>query len=168
MLTPPQPVLGIRIGESTIPGAGHGLFATRRFVGPALHDPKARDVLVCSYVGYYHLKEDFDRYVREKPDAYTTHYMLTLPGGTVVVDSQRCRSHGAMINQAPRKHAVNCVFVYAQALTEGKEAVVWVAVKPGAVVEPGNELFIEYNSSNEEWRRSFISDELYYSQTPWA
>jgi hypothetical protein len=161
-------VLGVRIGTSTVPQAGGGLFATRRFVGPEPEDPKARDVLVCSYVGNYHLKQDFDRYMQEKPGAYTTHYTLTLPGGSVVLDSEHCRSHGAMVNHAPRKHAVNCVFVYVQALAEGKEAVVWVAVKRGAVIEPGDELFIEYDTSNEELRRSFICDEKYHSQTPWA
>lgn len=158
-------VLGVRIGKSSISGAGCGLFATRRFVGPKLGDPEARDVLVCSYGGYYHLKEDFDRYMERNPAAYTTNYALTLPGGSVVVDAQRWRCHGAMINQAPRKHAVNCVFVYAQALTEGKEAIVWIALKHNVVIEPGEEFFVEYN--NEEWRRSLISDELYDSATTW-
>ena len=140
-----------------------GLFATRELRG-ACPENGNQDRYVVPYLGRCYLKEDFKQF----PAGFTDNYMLTLPGGAVVVDAEHAQCYAGKVNQAPRKHMVNCLFVRTSPFVEDLESLIWVMVLPGKVIAPGEELYVEYNPEDPEMRQGLVPDAEYFSEEPYA
>jgi hypothetical protein len=156
-------IYGVKLAVSRIPKAGMGLFATRELRG-ACPENGNQDRYVVPYLGRCYLKEDFKQF----PAGFTDNYMLTLPGGAVVVDAEHAQCYAGKVNQAPRKHMVNCLFVRTSPFVEDLESLIWVMVLPGKVIAPGEELYVEYNPEDPEMRQGLVPDAEYFSEEPYA
>lgn len=140
-------VLGVRVGPSTIPGAGDGVFATRDL-------PKGWTL---PYGGELVRRETIDKRYPEEGSEYVFEVSPSL-----LLDAQCKRGIGSMMNQpAKRKHPSGgfdrwCMDKQLRALQAGDtthEDVCPVLFQLTRCVKKGAELFAPYG--NAEWSREF-------------
>jgi hypothetical protein len=128
---------GLRIGASTVSGAGLGLFATRDF---------AKGERVCQYKGKIVSRAAFE--------AEPSLYGVGLSGGLVLDAVLSSAGAGRYVNSAPRKRDVNCQLISLRKILgrrapAGSGKVIYVQCTK-RVVRAGEEWFCLYGN-NYSW-----------------
>lgn len=119
-------VLGLCVKESSVPGAGQGVFATRRF---------PEGTLLCKYHGELLTHE---QKVERYPGDITGPYAIDVGKDGHAIDGIAVRGIGPMINHAPEGKSPNAEYV------ENDDGNLTVSIFATCPIKPGEEIFTEY------------------------